>query len=143
MYEVRPASLSQVLRGRDGRMIVIDDDVCNIVADLQRIDPRFRVSYVPDGHCYWVWLAIQDKDGRPARHFVSSVNGDAFDRRVVAMAERITHESYDVAADMERVQREAERLAAEKRRRPIEENADRLHWAMRRDLRVKDQAFIP
>ena len=124
-------------------MIVVEDDVQDVVRDLQRIDQRLRVSYVEANHTYWVWLDITEPDGRPRRHFVSSVEGDSFDQRVVRMAERITHESYDLVAEMDRIEAQLEREREERRVAPIEENADRLHHALRQDLRIKDQIFVP
>ena len=142
VHEIRPASVTQVLAGQDGRIIVIDEDVANVVRDLQRIDRRFRVSYVEDSHHYWVWLDTTE-NGRPGRHFVSSVEGDCFDQRVVKMAERITHESYDLLAEMDKREKQIERERTERFTAPIEEHADRLHHAFRKDMGVKDQIYVP
>lgn len=143
VHEIEPVSVTRVIEGQNGRMIVIDDDVSNIVRDLRRIDRRFRVSYVEDNHHYWIWLDISEPDGPLRRHFVSSVDGDRFDRRVVKMAEKITHDSYDLLAEMDKAQAQVERERSERFTRPILENADRLHHAFRRDMRVQDRIFVP
>jgi hypothetical protein len=142
VHDVKPASLSQVMEGQDGRMIVLDDDVGNVVKDLQRIDPTFRVRYMERGDCFVVFQDIREGDRR-TEHFVFSVDRGSFDQRVVKECERITHESYDLDGELAQGQARQE---AERRQildESIERTAEHMVWGLRRENGVKDRVFVP
>jgi len=143
VHEIEPVSVDRVVQGQDGSMIAIDGDVGNVVADLRRLDPTFRVRFMERGNCYVVYQRFERPDGRVHEHFCFSVEHDCFDQRVVRRAEKIMHESYDPVAELDRNQAQIERDRRERIASAVEAHADELHYALRRDLGAKDRIFVP
>lgn len=124
---IQAASLTQIARARNGRMVVIDDDAGAVAAQLREIDPALRLS-VSDVTGHYVVSQMLD-DG--TEHLV--LTALELDGRIVRRVREIAHPSYDYAADLEAVEAEAEREQDHKRRERVGEIGERLAHAIRKD----------
>jgi hypothetical protein len=141
VHEIRPASLAQVMQGQDGRMVVLDDDAGNVAADLRSIDRSLRLVYSERGGHYVVMQIRDEPDGRRSEHLVTTALD--CDQRLVERVRKITHPSYDVAAELAKG---PDRQARERRRQldaQIEAGADQLVHSLRKDHRIRDRIFVP
>ena len=156
---VEPASLEQVMRANDGRYVLIDQDVSEVAADLQRIDKRLKVRFAEYGRppFFVVFMEESDAQGRTSQHLVltAQAHRTAFgtwaglDQRIVKRIEEIDSQGrggYDYAKALER-----ETLAREKRanaefEKRVEDDVDRMGHAVRKELglgSVQGRIFVP
>jgi hypothetical protein len=145
---IRPVAVDRVKRLRNGRRVVITADVGMVAERLQEIDPRFHMSYDPGEALYVLELHTPEPDGSVSEHFVGAY--DELDARIIERARMISQPGYDLAAEIERAEREAEREAERLRMEAVGEMAERLQFALRKDLgrheigsTLKSRAFIP
>lgn len=153
--DVEPASIDQVRIGLDGRVVVIDAEMSQIVADLQAIIPEIRVRFAEDAaEPFWAVSLVSD-DGL-THHLVctakatmtSSGTWAGLDERLVERIAQIDSHGrghYDYAKEVER-----QNLDAKKRQsREFRERMDEIGERAQRDLRdagvgrSQSRAFIP
>lgn len=139
--DIEHADLIQVQRAiggkYDGCLVAIEDDVLDVVRRLKAIDPHLGVYWNEVGE-YFVIYEMCD-DGR--ERLVTTVK--QLDSRLISHFEQLASESWDVIAEMEKMDDLAEK---EKKRRFAEkvgEIGERLHHALRKDYEVKDRIFLP
>lgn len=125
--DIQPASLAQVQTGRDGRRVLVDDDVAGVARKIREISPRLSLRWNERGEFFEV---IED-DGRTERRVTTALECDD---RLVARIMRIAHPSYDLVADMERTDLAAERAEEHAFSERTGEIAERLAHAVRKDL---------
>jgi hypothetical protein len=153
--EIEPASIDQVRIGFDGRVVVIDAEMSQIVADLQAIIPEIRVRFAEEAkEPFWAVSLISD-DGL-SHHLVctakatmtSSGTWAGLDERLVQrIAELDSHGRghYDYAKEVERQNLEAKK----RQRREFRERMDEIGEHAQRELRdagvgrSQSRAFIP
>lgn len=135
--EITPASLSQVTRARDGRLVAVEDDAQNVVNDICAIDPSLRVRYAETSEAFIVYQ--QHLDGRETL----VTTAQELDPRLVERVQKITHPSYDLKAEMERVDAQAEKDQDHAFEEKVGEAGERLAHAIRKDLQHKGKVFIP
>lgn len=135
--EIQPASLAQVRKGRDGRNILITDDVSSVARDLHEIDPKLRVRFSEGGGHYAVYF--QYPDGREEL----VLTAQKLDQRIVKRFREIADESYDFGAEVERIDRQAERDQDARFSEQVAERGERLAHALRQDLGVKRRIHVP
>lgn len=139
--EINPGTLEQVGRLRDGRQVLIEDDVGGFAATLRAIDSSLRlrlseqtgvfVVYQLVGHRERLVTTAQELDGRLVRH-------------VAALVHQYRNGRYDYAAELERADREADRRREHEFSEEQGPIAERLHHAIRKDMGwTGDKAFIP
>lgn len=142
VHDIEPVPLTQVLEGYDGRMVVVDDDVAGVARDLRAIDPALVLRYAERGGHFLV-VQVLDEDGRHSEHLVTTAQ--ECDQRLVDRVRKITHPSYDLVAELQRV--DAEGQHAREQNGPIAtalaERGDELAFALRRDLRIQNRIFVP
>lgn len=146
VHEIEPVSLAQVLEGYDGQMIVVDDDVSGVARDLRAIDPALVLRYhePPGGGTgHFVVVQVIDEGDRHTEHLVTTAM--ECDQRLVDRVRKVTHESYDVAAELDSAQRQAarDRAADSPIAKVLDERGDELAFALRRDLRVQNRIYVP
>lgn len=139
--EIEPASLTQVLDGYDGTFYEITDDTVNVARDLRAIDPSLHLRYSRRGRHYVVYQLIELDDGGRKEHLVTTAL--ECDQRLVRRVREITHPSYDLAADLDRVEREGRAARDNALVRGLHENGDRLAHAARQGFGLKDRIFVP
>lgn len=141
MHEIRPASLTQVMEGQDGRMLVLDDDVGNVAADLRAIDHRLVLTYSERSGHFVVMQVFEEDDGRVTEQLVTTALD--CDQRLVERVRRITHPSYDLAAELAKGSETHTRARREALDEQIEAGADKLVHSLRRDHGIRDRIFVP
>lgn len=138
--EIQPARVDQIRAGAGGREIVIDADVGGVVKQLREIDPAFRVRYSEAGDYFVVYC--QDEGGDP--YMVATYQ--ELDARVVSNIREIVYRNrqpgYSYAAELERMNADADRRREQRFSEQIGERAERLAHAVRKDLGDTSRAFI-
>lgn len=125
-------SLPSVQRGRRGIVVFVDDDALGVAKELGEM--QFPEGY---GHLRLAWnefreefIVVQVKpDGE--EHFVT--RAERADGRLVKRVREITHPSYDFGAELERIDRAADREHERKFQEAVGEKAERLAHAIRKD----------
>jgi hypothetical protein len=144
--------MDQILRARDGRMVLIDADAGGVAADLRAIDPKLKVRFAENGNPPFWAVYEESEDGRTT-HLVTTVQAHqtrsgtwaGLDQRVVERIRQIGHSSYDYAAEVERQNREASQAAKRRFEEQTGPLAEQAAFAIRKDLgmRYKGRAFKP
>jgi hypothetical protein len=136
--QIPAASISQVQRLRDGRLVEISDDVCNVVKDLQALDPNVRVRH---SDATGLFVLYFDKEGDEQLIFTSPF----LDQRVVERFRQISEPGYDYAAELDRIDNAAEREHDARMKEKVEEASERLAHAIRTDLKKAEpgKLYVP
>jgi hypothetical protein len=135
--EIRSASYNQVLKGRGGRMVLIDDDVCGIAAQLLEIDPSLRLRWSEAGEYFVVYQQIDEH----TRHLVTTAQ--ELDGRLLQRVLKITHPDFDFAAEVDRIDAEADAAIEHRFHEGVGERGERLAHAVRKDMGFTNRAFVP
>ncbi len=146
--EINPiaADLEQLIRGKDGRMIQIENDVQGIAADLRRIDSHFRLRWSERGEyfvVYWRPDGADEGDG----YMVTTAK--ELDKRLVKRVEEIHHRvindpAYNVAVEADKFDAEKKAHAEYEREQKMGEKHEKLRHALRKDLDLnKDTIILP
>lgn len=139
--EIEPASLAQVQRGQDGRMVEVSDDVANVAQDLRALNPAFRLRYSEAGQHFVVYQVVHLPNGSTDEHLVTTAQ--ECDPRLVRRVEEIMAPGYDLAVELDKADREAERRHEHEQAEALGPAAERMAHAMRRDLGVQKRIFVP
>jgi hypothetical protein len=136
------APLPSVQRGRRGVVVFIDNDALGVSQQLREM--KFPEGY---GHLRLAWnefreefVVIQVKDNG-AEYFVTSAK--QADGRLVDRVRRITHPSYNFAAELEKIDDEANKRSDQRFREQVGDYAERLAHAVRKDTQTKNRIIIP
>ena len=138
------ADLDQVVRGKDGRLISITNDVQGIANQLSEIDPHLRLRYSESGEYFVVyWQPDGEEEGNG--HLVTTAQ--ELDGRLVAHVRKLVHMFNQPGFNYGRYLLEADQ-AAEKERDDafFEANVDayeRLAHALRKDTGHQKVRVIP
>jgi len=135
--KLEPASLAQVRTGRDGRRVCIDEDVFDVARRLAQIDPSLSLHWNERGE-YFV-VVETGEDGR--ERLVTTTT--ELDGRLIEHVERLAHPSYDFVGEMDRMDAQARRDADHRFHEQTGEVAERLAYAVRKDLQAKNRIFLP
>lgn len=144
--EISPTNVAQIHRTRVGKNVLIDDDVQGIARDLREIDESLKLEFDPYEELYIVFQDVEEPDGSRTEHLVTTwsieLNGP-LDKRLVHRMRQIAAEGYDYAAELERVDREAQAAADKRFEEQFEPVADKLGWALLKDLGEQPRIFVP
>lgn len=135
--QVEHASLAQVTRGKDGRRVVIEEDVGNIAKRLKEIDERLVLRYSELGEYFQVIEVCPDG----SESLVTTAK--ELTPLLVAEIERLGSEGYKLAAEADRLDREAERQKDYAFEQKVGAVGERLAHAVRRDIQAKHRIFLP
>lgn len=130
--EIQPASIEQVRRGRAGKSVLVSDDVGGVAKDLAQIDPTLKLVAYVDEDIYAVEQHVQLSSGQVEEHLVTT--STTCDQRLVERIREITRPGYDVAAEQERIETEAQARHTAEQRERVGDAAERLAFALSRDL---------
>lgn len=140
--EIKPASLTQLSRGREGQMIEIDDDVQGVANALNEIDSHICLRFSEAGGyfvAYWKPEGGEDGDG----YLITTAQ--ELDHRLVKKVERIYHEcsqpGYSYAAALDKAEEAAKAERDYEEAEKLGPVLEQLSHAMRKDLGF-DQAKI-
>lgn len=123
-------------------LVAISDDVQGVASDLQEIDASLFLYRDEEADLWVVWQEKHQPDGSVTENLVTTMRG-ALDKRLVHRVRRVAADDYNLAAELERSDAEAEREQDHKRRETVGPVAERLLHAMQRDTGVKNRIFLP
>lgn len=150
--EIRPATLTQLSKGRDGHYIQIADDVQGVANGLNAIDPHIKLRFSEAGGYFVVYWSenpsVTEEDDVPGNTTYLIFTAQELDQRIVKHMEevywRCNQPGYSFADELEakeRAEKKAQKAAASERNGEIYE---RLAHAMRKDLGYdQGRVFIP
>lgn len=134
MIDITPASLDQVVRGRGGNLVVIENDVNGVAKDIENIHPDLFLRYNEQGG-YFVVLQNMGEGRRP--HVVTT--SQTCDQRLARKVQGIVHGhvngTYDYGAEVERHHDERDRINNAQFSENVGEVSEKLAWAIREDIR--------
>lgn len=133
--EIEPATHTQVVAAGDD-WVVVNDDIGGIAKELRELDSRLHLRHNLGQNYY----AIYAKE-KGTEYLVGTYK--SLDRRVTRRIREIMHPSYDFVKEGEELEDQREREHNWKMDQIHGENAERLAYALRKDLGLnKDRAFI-
>lgn len=135
------ANMAQVQRGRDGRMVEITADVCNVAQDLREIRPNLRVCWSDAGNYFVVYEIEELADGQVKQSMVTTAQ--QLDQRLVNEVRRIASENYDLVDELDKLDRKIERDQVHAQAERVGEAAELLHHAIRQDFGSTDRIYVP
>lgn len=144
--DVQPAHVDQVLRAKDGQYVTIDSDAGGVADELRRIDPKLKVRFAESGP-HWAVYYQQDDRTTYLVLTAEATQGrtgawGGLDHRIVKRIMKIGHSSYDYAREVERQNVKARKANRDATREKMAEAGVLAYHAIRKDLGVKDRAFI-
>lgn len=131
MIQVEPASLTQVIRGRGGRLVYVDDDVCNVAKTLRAVDPSLRLAYNEVGEYYVVYQTLADG----SEHLVTTAQ--ELDQRLVHRVAEVCSPGYDAGRELDLLHDVADAEHERHFHQRTGEVGERLAHAIRSDLNIK------
>ena len=131
--DIQPADLSQVVRARDGNMVLIEDDVLDIAKQLHEIDPRLRVHWSEVSEHFAVYTSENEEE-----HLVTTCQ--ELDQRLVNRIREIAHPSYNYGEELDRIEAKQKAESEQQFSETVGELAERLAHALRSDLGYRKDA---
>jgi hypothetical protein len=132
--EIPHASLAQVKQGRDGRRVLIEDDVLDVARRLRELDPNLMVEWNEAG---FFTISEMLPDGTQQLVTTTTDLNSAVPEYVAKLAKT------DYVAEMDRMDAEAERKKEHRFAEQIGERGELLHHALRKDLSVQNRVYLP
>ena len=134
-------------------MVLISADAGGVAADLAAIDPGLKVRFGENGNPPF-WAVYHESEDRRSTYLVLTVTAyqnqsgvwEGLDQRVVERVREIDSQGrggYNYADELERHNERVRRERRDRFREQIGEAAVELAHAARKDLGVKNKAFIP
>lgn len=130
MIDIEPVGFDQIVRGRGGKLVVIENDVSGIAKQIKEINKDFFLRYNEQGE-YFVVLQDMGPGYRP--HPVTMAQH--CDQRLVERTRKVVHSSYDGGAEMDRQHDEQDRVNDAQFTEKVAEVSEKLAWAIREDIR--------
>ncbi len=128
---IEPATINQVITGRGGRKILVEDDVCGVAKQLKEIDDRLALEYNESGEYFMILLLGAGLGGRP--HCVTTCQ--ELHGGVVEHIRRLANGTYDVGAEGDQIDRQADANNDWQFRENVGEISEKLAHAIRTDLK--------
>ncbi len=134
--EIQPASMTQVLKGKDGRMVLVEDDVLAVARGLLDIDPKLRLRYSEEGHYFVVyWLnGVKEEMVLTSQELTPAI---------LERVRLIQSSHYDFLAEVDRMDKQAKRDEDHRFHEETGVIGEQLAHAVRKDLQSKSKAIIP
>lgn len=133
--EIRPATIAQISRSKEGRMVQIDNDVQNVANDLHEIDPHLRLRYSEAGEYFVVYLKPEQGDEGDG-HLV--LTAQDCDQRIVNRIREISAPTYNYVEELEKAEAKARKEKDDAWTEKIGPIAERLAFEMRKELGYND-----
>lgn len=139
------ADLAQVSRGRDGRMIAIENDVQGVANGLAEIDPRLRLRFSEAGGYFVVYYK---PDGAEEGDGDLITTAQELDWRIVSLVRELYWKAqqpgYSFAAELDKADAEEQRRKDHEFTERHGEMYERLAHAFRKDRGFdKLRAYVP
>jgi hypothetical protein len=139
------ADLAQIIRGKEGRMVTIDNDVQGVANALSYIDHHLRLRFSEAGGYFVVyWKPDEDEEG--SGYLVTTAQ--ELDHRIIKTVEevywKVRQPGYSFAGELEKVEAAEKKAIADAESEVNGEVLERLAFAMRKDRGYdKQRAFVP
>jgi hypothetical protein len=133
---IQAASLAQVRKGRDGRMIAIEDDVLDVAKQLTAIDKDLRLRWSESGEYFVVYQLVGDRE----KLVLTSTE---LNPQIVERVRQIARPGYDFGAELERMDAEAEKDKEHRFHEDVGERSELLAHTLRKDLQAKNKIIVP
>ena len=140
---------AQVTAGRlalteEGELVEVDRDVFHISERLKRIDPGLKLSFHKSREVFVLqWKGI-NHEGEVVEEFVGAYT--ELDGRLVSLIERLAarenRNRYELAKELDRIEAEKDRAFEHEQREKLGPTAEKLAFALRQDLGVKNRAYM-
>jgi hypothetical protein len=134
--QIQAASVAQVHKGRDGRMIEVGEDVLNVAKQLRDFDDSLRLRWSEGGEYFVVYQLIDDRE-----KLVLTCTD--LNPQIVERVRQIARPEYDFAAELDRMDAQAEKDKEHRFHEDLGERGERLAYALRKDLQAKNRVFVP
>jgi methylthioribose-1-phosphate isomerase len=125
--EIQAASLAQVQRARNGRLVLVDDDVCGVVQQIQQINSTLRVRWSEISEHFAVYQVMTNGEEKLVTTALE------LDARLVERIRRVTHPDYNAAVEADFLDAERIRQADYEHSQKVGELGEQLLHAIRRD----------
>lgn len=140
-------TIAQVSKAMKGvRSITIDNDVHGVAVRLAELDPTLRLQVTEeDGEILWLVVQmcrnnIPDPNGDEEK-FVTSMKGE-LDQRLLKRMEQVAGRGYDLVAEIEKAEAEADRENERQRLETMGPIAEKMMHALRTDFDVKGKVSM-
>ena len=136
--------MAQIRKGRDGKIHIIEADAGGVAEGLKRLDSRLHLRYSEKGDFYVVYCR-EEHEQEGTGHLVGTFQ--ECDQRIVKSIEETMYKwkqpGFDFGKELEEMDDKAEKEADHASLEATGEYAERLAFALRKDLNLNnDQAFI-
>jgi hypothetical protein len=135
--ELQAATLAQVRAGRDGRRILVEDDVLEIAGMIRQVDERLSLHWNENGGFFSVVETAEDGRERLV------LSAQELDGRVLERIQQIAHPDYNYVAELDKLDAQAEREKEHRFSEQTGEIGERLAHALRTDLQAKNKIIVP
>lgn len=133
--EIQPATAEQVIKAGE-HWVVIEADLGGVVQELKEISPLLHLRYNPHQKFYAIYAREKGQE-----YLVGTYTH--LDKRITQRIRKIMDSSYNFVEESEKKDKEAKDNWEYAWGQKIAENAEKLAWAIRKDLGLnKDTAFI-
>lgn len=139
--EIRPASLAQITKARNGKYVEVGDDVQGVANALHEIDPHIRLRYSEAGEYFVVYWSenphMAEEDGGENTTYLIFTAQDLDHRIVHRMAEvywKCNKPGYSFADELDKQEAEAKKQKDHEFTERNGENYERLAHALRKEL---------
>lgn len=139
------ASIATIRKTLQGRTVSIEDDVQGIAKQIAEIDSSLGLQ-VSEQEGELVWIVVQrfaEEDGSTSEHFVTDMVGE-LDQRILQRVRQVTGRGYDLIAEIDKAEAEADREQDRRRLEQMGPVAEKLAYAFKKDLHAdKRRIFVP
>lgn len=135
--EIQHATFAQVRDGRDGRRVLVEEDVLNITTQIREIDPSLGVYWNEYGEHFVVTETLPDGTEKLVTTALE------LDHRLLAHLRTLASPDYDYGKEIDRIDNQAEKDKDHRFAEQIGERGEALAHALRKDLQAKNRIYIP
>lgn len=128
--EIRPATLDQIQKGRNGKKVVITNDVGDVAKKLKEVDPTLELHYNESAQYFVVIQRVGNIE-----HLVTTALD--LDDRIVERIKKITKPEYNYEEESIAIKKQADKDLEHRRKEQVGEIGERLAHAIRKDLNEK------
>ena len=139
--EIEPATIAQVRAGRDGRVLTVEEDVFEVAGRLKEIDPSLHLRWNERGEYFVVYQLIGKLEEGGEEKLV--LTAKELTPAIIARVEEIAHPEYDFVAEMDKLDKQADKDKDHRFHEQTGEAAERMAHAVRKDIQAKNKIILP
>jgi hypothetical protein len=135
--EIQHATLAQVRDGRDGKRVLVEEDVLDIARQIRQIDPSLDVYWNEYGEHFVITETLKDGTEKLVTTALE------LDQRLIAHLRMLIHPDYDYGREIDRMDDQAEKDKDHEFAEQVGPLGEKLAHALRKDLQVKSRIYVP